>query len=89
MNWREDMPVSLEVLVLLALVANLGAYFLSGGSLWPSMIPLGLVAVMLLPMSILNAIARKSPGAITLSILVPVVVVGPALLISLLLHVPR
>lgn len=89
MNWREDMPVSLEVLVLLALVANLGAYLLSGGSLWPAMIPLGLVAVMLLPMSILNAIARKSAGAITLSILVPIVVVGPALLIALILHVPR
>lgn len=36
-----------------------------------------------------NAIARKSPGAITLSILVQVVVVGPALLIALLLYAPR
>lgn len=84
MSWREDTPVSPDVMVLQVLMANLGVFILSGGPLWITLIPVGLVGAMLLPMSVLNVMAKRSARALVMSIFCVLIGVGPAVALAMM-----
>lgn len=81
MTWRDNMPVSMEVAVICGVAATVAAGLLARAPLWLVCIPVGWVAVMLVGMSVLSVLVKRSRGAVVLSLLVPLAAIGPAVVI--------